>query len=198
MRRLQTERLELVPVGSENARGLWRLLGKPDLRTWQDIPRVRLEEFERQVRSRPRRLEPHTVGRYEWLVRVTAPYMPTGDIGWVSLRIHERTRELGELGYSLIAEGRGFGYATEAVGAIVDEAFRATALDEVQACTMEGNTSSRHVLARVGLREVRLLHSGAIVRGRPVDVLLHAIHRGEWTRAARAEIAAQPRRSGSF
>ncbi len=195
MRRLRTERLELIPVRIENARGLWRLLGKPDLRTWQDIPRVRLEEFERQVRSRPLVLEPDTVGRYEWILRSIPPHRPIGEIGWVSLRIHERTRELGELGYSLVAEARGCGYATEAVRAVVDEAFRSTALDEVQACTMEGNASSRSVLARVGLREVRLLRSGAIVRGRPVDVLLHTVHRGEWTRRQRADAPAGRRTS---
>ncbi len=190
MNRIRTPRLELTPVTIENARVLWRLLGKPDLRMWQDIPRVRLEEFERQVRSRPRRLEPNTVGRYEWIVRVRDPAAAEAEIGWVSLRIHERTRELGELGYSLVAESRGRGYATEAVSAVVEEAFRMTALDEVQACTMEGNAASRNVLARVGLREVRLLQSGAIVRGRPVDVLLHAVHRGEWTRAHRKKLTA--------
>ncbi len=188
MNRIRTARLELIPVTIENARVLWRLLAKPDLRVWQDIPRVRLEEFERQVRARPRRLEANTVGRYEWIVRVVDADAASAEIGWVSLRIHERTRELGELGYSLVAESRGRGYATEAVRGVVEEAFRTTALDEVQACTMEGNTASRRVLARVGLREVRLLHNGAIVRGRPVDVLLHSVHRGEWTRARRANL----------
>ena len=56
MRVVRRERVVLVPVDGQNARELWEVLNEPDLRKYQDIPRVRVEEFERQVRTRPKAL----------------------------------------------------------------------------------------------------------------------------------------------
>jgi RimJ/RimL family protein N-acetyltransferase len=184
MRTLHSERLVLEPVDSRNARELWRILGAPDLRRYQDIPRLRAEEFERQVRARPRVLQARVTGRFEWLVRRGPPPEP---IGWVSLRVNERAPDIGEIGYSLIEEARGLGYATEALNAVVDEAFIASELSELQACCVPDNVSSRAVLDRAGFREVRLLRGGAMIRGRHVDVLLYGVARGQWHRAHRRE-----------
>jgi len=180
MKPLATARLALDPVTTSNARELWRVLGMPDLRRYQDIPRLRAEEFERQVRARPARLGPQITGRFEWLVRHDGE-----PIGWISLRINERTAETGEIGYSLIEAARGRGFATEALGAVVDEAFAVTNLGELQACCVPENAASRSVLDRAGFSEVRLLRGGAMIRGRHVDVLLYALYRGAWTRARR-------------
>jgi aminoglycoside 6'-N-acetyltransferase len=186
MKALATARLALDPVTTSNARELWRVLGMPDLRRFQDIPRLRAEEFERQVRARPARLGPRISGRFEWIVRLAGE-----PIGWISLRINERTAEMGEIGYSLIEAARGRGYATEALRAVVDEAFAETNLGELQACCVPENAASRAVLDRTGFDEVRLLRGGAMIRGRHVDVLLYALYRGAWTRA-RQERALAP------
>jgi RimJ/RimL family protein N-acetyltransferase len=180
MKSLATARLALDPVTTSNARELWRVLGMPDLRRFQDIPRLRAEEFERQVRARPARLAPRITGRFEWIVRLAGE-----PIGWISLRINERTAETGEIGYSLIEAARGHGYATEALTAVVDEAFGVTNLGELQACCVPENAASRAVLDRAGFGEIRLLRGGAMIRGRHVDVLLYALYRGAWTRARR-------------
>lgn len=179
MRTLRSDRLVLEPVDSRNARELWRILGSPDLRRYQDIPRLRAEEFERQVRSRPRALEARVTGRFEWLVRCG---QPPESIGWVSLRVNERSPDVGEIGYSLVESARGFGYATEALAAVVGEAFSTSELGELQACCVPENTPSRGVLERTGFREVRLLRGGAMIRGRQVDVLLYAVTRASWQR----------------
>jgi RimJ/RimL family protein N-acetyltransferase len=186
MRPLRTDRVTLVPVDVRNARELWDVLNGADLRRFQDIPRVRVEEFERQVRTRPKSLRPGATGRFEWLLRAGDPEVA---IGWISLRISDRTPAVGEVGYSLLSEARGGGYATEALRAVVDEAFSAAELDEVQACIVPENTASRSVLDRTGFREERLLRSGAVIRGRHVDVLLFAQYRGGWDQARRAGAA---------
>jgi ribosomal-protein-alanine N-acetyltransferase len=184
MRTLYSDRLVLEPVDGRNARELWRILGTPDLRRYQDIPRLRAEEFERQVRSRPRALQAQVTGRFEWLVRRGRP---PESIGWVSLRVNERAPDVGEIGYSLIETARGAGYATEALRAIVDEAFAASELNELQACCVPENAPSRAVLDRTGFREVRLLRGGAMIRGRQVDVLLYAVARAQWARGRQHE-----------
>ena len=180
MRKLRTSRLTLVPVGARNARELWKVLNAPDLRKFQDIPRVSAEEFERQVRSRPRALDGRSTGRFEWLVQLGDYPHP---IGWISLRVNDRTPHIGEIGYSLLEAARGRGYATEALSAIADEAFAQGELEEMQACTVPENAPSRAVLTRAGFREERLIRGGAVIRGRHVDVVLYRLHRAEWQRA---------------
>lgn len=177
MRTIFTERLRLEPVDVRNARALWSLLNAPDLRKYQDIPRVSVEEFERQVRSRPRALDRRSTGRFEWLV-----YAEDLPIGWISLRVNDRAGAVGEIGYSLLTTARSRGYATEAVSALVDEWFRASELQEIQACTVPENEPSRKVLARAGFTESRTIRGGAVIRGRHVDVVLYRLHRAEWHR----------------
>jgi len=190
MRTLYSDRIILEPVDGRNARDLWRILGAPDLRRYQDIPRLRAEEFERQVRARPRALEARATGRFEWLLRRT---QPAESIGWVSLRVNERAPDVGEIGYSLVEAARGFGYATEALATVVDEAFTVSELGELQACCVPENTPSRAVLERAGFEEVRLLRGGAMIRGRHVDVLLYSVARGQWHRARQPQTARSER-----
>jgi RimJ/RimL family protein N-acetyltransferase len=186
MRTLYSDRLILEPVNARNARDLWRILGAPDLRRYQDIPRLRAEEFERQVRARPRVLEARVTGRFEWLLQRAEP--PEA-IGWISLRVNERAPDVGEIGYSLVEAARGLGFATEALETIVDEAFSVSELGELQACCVPENEASRAVLERAGFHEVRLLRGGAMIRGRHVDVLLYSVPRGQWHRARQPQAA---------
>lgn len=186
MRSLHTERIALVPVDARNAKELWEVLNAPDLRKYQDIPRVRAEEFQRQVRARPKELRPDATGRFEWLLRAGRPATP---IGWISLRVNDRSPKVGEVGYSLVQEARGHGFATEALQAVIDEAFVAAELDEIQACIVPENAASRRVLDRTGFHEERLLRSGAVIRGRHVDVLLFSVTRASWDRARREAVA---------
>ena len=182
MKPVRTERMALVPVDARNARELWEVLNAPDLRKYQDIPRVRVEEFERQVRARPKALRTGATGRFEWLLRAGEPEEP---VGWISLRVNDRSPRVGEIGYSLIAEARGCGYASEALRAVIDQSFEIGELDEIQACIVPDNVASRAVLDRTGFREERMLRSGAVIRGRHVDVLLFSLTRATWDRGRR-------------
>jgi len=186
MRTLHGDRVELIPVDASNARELWDVLNAPDLRKYQDIPRLRAEEFERQVRARPKALRANATGRFEWLLKAGSPATA---LGWISLRVNDRTPRVGEVGYSLTPDARGNGYASEALREVIDEAFRAGELDELQACIVPANTASRLVLDRTGFREERMLRSGAVIRGRHVDVVLFSLTRAAWDRARRAALA---------
>ena len=188
MRRLSGSNVDLIPVDARNARELWEVLNSPDLRKFQDIPRVRPEEFERQVRARPKVLRAGATGRFEWLLRARDE---GAAIGWISLRINDRTPRVGEVGYSLVSEARGRGLASEALRSVIDEAFLSGDLDELQACIVPENVASRGVLDRTGFREERTLRSGAVIRGRHIDVLLFSFTRAMWDRARRAAAQAQ-------
>jgi ribosomal-protein-alanine N-acetyltransferase len=186
MRILRSERLRLDPVTPENAEVLWDVLQEPDLRDYQDLPDIDAAQFRRTVAARPRSLEPGASGRFEWLVYFddTTAGAP---LGWVSLRISDRTRSTAEIGYSVVSAYRGRGIATEAVETLLREGFEAALLQRVRAYCVPENASSRAVLRRTGFEDDGVLPHGATVQGQAVDVIAHTLSRKRWEGRITAE-----------
>ena len=181
MRTLRTTNLVLDPVSIENCAVLWRVMQAAHLREFQDVPRYTREEFERRVAGRAKRLDARALGRFEWIVRVAR----TGEAaGWVSLRVGDLARGSGEIGYSVLLPFRGHGYAAEASRAIVDESFASASLARVEACCVPANEASRRLLRGLGFEELRVQRHGAMVRGRPVDIVLFELRRETWQRVS--------------
>lgn len=180
MRTIRTERLRLTPVTVQNAGTLWTVLQQPDLRTYQELPSVGAVAFADMVSKRPKALRPGTSGRFEWLIyfhRVRKP------VGWVSLRVAERDLETGEIGYSIVRDFRGRGVATEAVRALLDEAFSEGGLSRINAYCLPENQASRRLLERLAFAQEGTLPRGATVNGHIVDVLMHKMDRDRWTQS---------------
>ncbi len=180
MRVIRSERLRLVPVTPDNARVLWDVLQEPDLRDFQDLPDVGPAQFTRTVATRPNRLDPGVSGRFEWLIEFDSDGEGVGPLGWVSLRIGERSTSTAEIGYSVVAEYRNRGIASEAVDALVAEAFRRAMLRRVRAFCVPDNASSRSVLRRLGFDDDGIVANGATVNGQPVDVIAYTLERDRW------------------
>jgi ribosomal-protein-alanine N-acetyltransferase len=183
MKSILTERLRLEPVTLANADQLWSILQQPDLREYQDLPEVDRAQFRRMVAARPRKLQPGSWGRFEWLLLLKDPRVP---IGWASLRIGERATSIGEVGYSVLREYRGLGLATEALEAIVREAFDRLEMRKMRAYCVPDNAPSRRVLENAGFEEDGILPHGATVHGKPVDVLGYVLERVRWQQRASA------------
>jgi RimJ/RimL family protein N-acetyltransferase len=180
MRLIRTDRLRLVPVTIDNAAALWEILQQPDLRAYQDLPSVGAAMFGEMVRKRPRSLHPGAIGRFEWLVYAIRVRKP---IGWVSLRIAERDMSAGEVGYSLVRDFRGRGFATEALRLLIDEVFERAELSRLNAYCVPENVASRRVLDNTGFTYDGILPHGATVSGAPVDVLMHRLDRETWSQS---------------
>ncbi len=183
MRTIQTRRLRLVPVNEKNAHLLWDVLQEPDLRDFQDLPDLDVSQFERTVAARPRRLQASVAGRFEWLIYFARAGEGRPDevpLGWVSLRIAERTPTTAEIGYSVVRAHRERGIATEAVAALVGEGFDQADLRLVRAFCVPENRASRAVLRRIGFRDEGVVRHGGTVEGHAVDVVAHNIDRGMW------------------
>jgi RimJ/RimL family protein N-acetyltransferase len=171
----------LVPVTVGNAEELWDVLRQPHLRDYQDLPNVDVAHLRRMIEGRPRRLMPGAFGRFEWLVFAIGE---PGPIGWVSMRMNDRDARAAEIGYSIVAERRGRGLATEAAQALIDEAFDRVEVSVVRAYCVPENAGSRAVLAKVGFRPDGTLRNGATVAGQPVDVLVFVLERPKDSKAA--------------
>jgi len=170
--------MRLVPVTPDNSDLLWNVLQLPDLREYQDLPEVDRSQFRRMVAARPHNLVPGSWGRFEWLLYLEGV---SDAVGWASLRIAERSTTTGEVGYSVVREYRGRGLASEALRAIVDEAFMRLQMRKVRAYCVPDNVPSRRVLANAGFEEDSVLPHGASVHGKPVDVLGFVLERVRWT-----------------
>ncbi len=181
MNRIETARLILEPVTAANAMMLWRIMQSAHLREYQDVPRHTRDEFQRRVEARPKHFDTRALGRFEWLVVARESNQA---IGWVSLRVGDGGRGTAEIGYSILATHRGTGYASEASGAVVDYAFERSDLRQVDACCVPANAASRRLLARIGFQEIRVQRNGAIVRGRPVDIVIFELQRDVWEKSA--------------
>jgi RimJ/RimL family protein N-acetyltransferase len=68
-----------------------------------------------------------------------------------------------ELGYILLAAGRGRGYATRTVRLLARWVFEDLALGRLQARTTVGNTASERVLERAGFRREGLARAGFLL-----------------------------------
>jgi [ribosomal protein S5]-alanine N-acetyltransferase len=178
MKIVSTKRLRLVPVTPENAELLWEVLREPDLRDYQDLPDLDLGQFLHAVAERPKRLAPGATGRFEWLVYLNEA--EPAAVGWVSLRVSDRTHSTAEIGYSVVRAFRERGIATEAVAALIDEGFRSARLRRIRAYCVPENLASRAVLRRNGFEDDGMLHHGATVQGQPVDVIGHTLERERW------------------
>jgi RimJ/RimL family protein N-acetyltransferase len=177
VRRIRTERLVLEPVVPLNAEILWRIMQSAHLRDYQDVPHFTQDEFERRVRQRSKRFDAHNAGRFEWLIGAAAG---STVVGWISLRVAENGGGVAEIGYSLLAQHRGAGYAREAARALADEAFEQTDLRRLEACCVPANAASRRLLEGLGFARRKLQRNGAVVRGRPVDILIFQMTRETW------------------
>lgn len=169
--------MRLVPVTVQNAGALWNVLQQPDLRAYQDLPNVGNAAFLEMVAKRPKALRHGVSGRFEWLIY---PAHSRRAAGWLSLRVADRDLQTGEIGYSLVREFRGAGYASEAVAALLDEAFEQGQLLRINAYCLPENEPSRRLLQRLGFRFEGVLPHGATVSGHTVDVLMHRMERETW------------------
>jgi len=178
---IRTQRLRLVPVTVHNSETLWNVLQAPDLRTYQDLPSVGAAAFSSMVARRPSRLQPGVVGRFEWLIYLHRARKP---MGWVSLRISMRETQSAEIGYSIMREFRGRGFAREAVWALLQEAFAGAGLHRISAYLMPENAASRRLLESLCFRDGGVVPKGASIAGNPVDVRVFHISKKEWHQSA--------------
>lgn len=84
------------------------------------------------------------------------------------------------LAYWLAPEYWGHGYATDAVGALLDHGFGDRRLHKVRAEVIESNDGSRRVLERLGFEREGTLRGEKFVDGEHVDVFRYGLLADEW------------------
>jgi RimJ/RimL family protein N-acetyltransferase len=154
MTSIETLRLKLVSMTLEHVRTeleessrLGALLGARIPEGWPpgEYDRDAMEFFRSRLESDARRYG----GWLAWYVmtRAATPTLVAG-AGYMGPPEDETV----EIGYSVVAEARGAGFATEIVEALVRHAFESDAVQRVVAETIATNAASQRVLERNGFK----------------------------------------------
>ncbi len=110
---------------------------------------------------------------------ITLREHPNELLGSVSLRRFVRDRRA-ELGYWLGADSWGYGYATEAAGALIDFGFAELGLSRIYAHVLEGNEASCRVLDKLGMINEGIRRQHVRKNRKLLDVVLFGMLRDEW------------------
>ncbi|HEX2194313.1 MAG TPA: GNAT family N-acetyltransferase [Candidatus Limnocylindria bacterium] len=140
---LSPEQLERVAAG--DATGLARALDAAIADEWVRDVRGLAALRARQVRERP--------ADAPWLLRAIVRAEPGKQrevIGYLNFHGAPNAAGQVEIGYTLLAEARGQGYAMEAVRAMFDWATRVHGIHRFRASVAPGNERSQHLLAKLG------------------------------------------------
>jgi RimJ/RimL family protein N-acetyltransferase len=149
---IETPRLHLVPCTAELLEAfvadrprLGRLLDARLPESWPVFP----EAFGRWLKEL--RTDPGLVGWASWVILTRVPRVVVGDGGFGG---RPDERGVVELGYAIVPEHEGHGYATEAAGALVDWALGPPGVTRVIAHTLIEGLASQRVLRHVGFELV--------------------------------------------
>jgi ribosomal-protein-alanine N-acetyltransferase len=113
---------------------------------------------------------------YRWFVSVDGQV-----VGAVSLKNISHSMGYGEIGYGVAESHHGKGIATAAVRLLVEKIFRETYLRRLLAYVHEENIASCRVLEKLGFQEEGLLREHYVINGVPVNEVLYALLKSEWT-----------------
>lgn len=173
---LTTSRLRLRQMTHDDADGIIRLFGHPEMMRFLNAPLVTHRE--------------QAIGMIDWFA---GNYREQIAIDWAVTRadtgemigmcgVHKWNPECRsiELGYNIAIPYWGQGYATEAAHGILQWAFDALDLHRIQANCTDGNLASERVLLKLGFKVEGLFRESCWEHGRFVDIKYFGLLRREY------------------
>jgi RimJ/RimL family protein N-acetyltransferase len=155
---LETPRLRLRPLIEEDVGWLADLFAGPDVNRYLWDEGSTVEQAKRNAEAVVS-LDQHKFHFGHWAIQDK----DSGAIhGWTELsklRPWWGPSDEIALSYVLRPASWGRGIATEAAGRLLRHAFEANGLETVMAVTMAGNTASKRVLEKLGMRKVKTVNS---------------------------------------
>lgn len=175
---LHTPRLQLRPFAEDDLDAILSLQSNPRVLRYWDAPpwndRAQAERFITVCRQ----MEGEGTG-----ARLAIDRLADGAfIGWCALSQWNPNHRSARLGYCFDETAWGKGFATEAVGALLQWAFDTLDLNRVQAETDTRNTASSRVLEKLGFIREGCLREDCVVNGEVSDSWIYGLLRREWRR----------------
>lgn len=178
---LETADLILRKPAVKDAKDIFRYASDPEVARyvlWEPHRSVaETRSFVRFLRSRIRAGYPSS-----WVVVLKQTGAVIGTIGFIW---YSETNRSAELGYSFSREYWNRGYATQALGAVIDASFTSLPLNRLEAQHDVRNPASGRVMEKCSLRQEGILRDRIVNKGEYVDAALYAVLRSDWENAQR-------------
>ncbi len=174
---IRSQRLRIRRFTPADTAGFSRYRNDPDVARYQgwDVP-FSLERARELVLSFSQGAD-DAPGWIQWAVeRLDSP----GIIGDIGVDRHDEGRQA-TIGFTLAAEHQGFGYATEAVGQMVNHLFAGSRMHRVSADCDARNLRSVKLLERLAFRREGHLLCATWANGEWTDDYLYAQLRTDWS-----------------
>ncbi len=178
---ITTERLILKRILPENAEDMYEYASRQDVTQfllWS--PHVNLRETKGYIEYLQRE---YRKGNYaDWGITLRSSGKFVGTIGFANLDL---ANNWGELGYVLNPAYHGMGIMTEALGAVLELAFRELSLHRVQLRIMDGNADSEKLARRMGFVYEGLVRDSVFAKGSYRRIHLYSMLAEEYFSAPR-------------
>lgn len=172
---LTTERLRLRPGAFEDAESLHRAFSDPpSMQWWTEAPYTSLEQTRAHL-ARP------GMGWRRWVITAHGSNLALGFV----VAGEKRQGNVSEVGYMLVPDARGHGYAREALGGVLDQLFRAEGQRKAVADTDPENLASRRLLEQMGFGLEGMLRAEWETHIGVRDTALYGLLAADWTRISR-------------
>lgn len=149
---IETERLILRDMRLTDLDGMFELDSDTEVHKYLGNKPVKTkEESRRIIEGVLKQYKERGIGRWAAIEKETGEF-----IGWSGIRLNTEYNMNGftkyyDVGYRLIKQFWGKGYATESGKAAIDYAFNTLKLQEIYATTEMGNEASHNALLKIGL-----------------------------------------------
>jgi [ribosomal protein S5]-alanine N-acetyltransferase len=173
---LNTPRLALRPLTEGDVPALFAIFKDPEaMRYWANPAMIEMAEAESLLREIQRHAEAETL--FQWgIVRREEDLV----IGTCTLFRINREHRRGELGYILRRDLWGYGFATEALTALVDHSFATLGLHRVEADIDPRNAGSIRLVERLGFKKEGHLRERYFVAGDIQDSVIYGLLAPDW------------------
>lgn len=151
---IETERLLLRELLSTDDTGLFELESNPNVHKYVGKkPITHIDESRAYIKFVQQQYEDHGTGRWAVVLKETNTFIGWSGIKFITESINNH-KDFYEIGYRFIEEHWGKGYATEAGKAFMDYAFNEMKVEAIYAYADAGNSGSRSILEKLGLKYV--------------------------------------------
>jgi [ribosomal protein S5]-alanine N-acetyltransferase len=162
-----------VPRDAELLRQ-WR--AEPSVRRFQPLNELPTAQLRADVASQ--RIADLYRGRgekFQWIVEAEGTAA-----GWITLVVSNWEHGLAEVGYALSSPFQNRGLMSEALGQLLDDLFRNSLLERIEARCATENFGSQRVLEKNGFEREGLLKGYFKLRGQRVDNYLYSLLRDDY------------------
>jgi len=175
---IQTERLTLRSLHKSDADSVLAMYSNPDMVRYLYMEQLEPARLGEVMKRRLKRSKLESEGDIlELAMELTA----TGQfVGALTFFYRSEVHQRGEIGYAVLPELVGQGYATEGARALLGIGFDLLGLHRIEAQCDGRNVASARVMARAGMRQEAHLRENEFVKGEWTDEILYAMLAEEW------------------